>query len=170
MAERNNPYSLKVELNEETESVDVTVREKDDKGEFQVVETESFPLSDVTDPIIAMKERLYGRSKLLQDRSSDTPTGPGKLAAMREVNAQLAEGKWEKERQAGAPTVSAEVEALAQLKDCTVADIQKSLRKYTKEQKEKVLSNPKVTELAAKIRKSREATPEIDLLDLAESA
>jgi len=161
MAERNNPYSLKVDLNGDTNAVEVTVREKNDKGEFEAIDTGSFPISDVSDDIMA-QVTLYGLSKLLQDRSSDTKAGPDKLAAMSEVAAQLAAGQWERERKAGAPTVSAEVEALAAIKGCSVADIQKSLRKFTKEQKEKILANPAVVAKADEIRTSRD-TVEVDL-------
>jgi hypothetical protein len=165
MAERNNPYSLKVELNTDTSAVEVIVREKNEKGDFVEIDRKAFPLAEVHKDCRPSSD-LYGYSKLLQDRSSDTKAGPDKLVAMEEVAAQLAAGQWERERKAGAPTVSAEVEALAQLKGCSVADIQKSIRKFTKEQKEKILGNAKVTELAATIRANRDAV-EVDLTDMA---
>lgn len=163
MAKRNNPFSTKVELDTENMAVNITIREKNDKGDFVEVDSNSFATStihaDLADQVL-----LYGYSKLLQDRSSDTDVGPDKLAAMQEVADQLAAGNWERERRSGAPTVSAEVEALAAIKSCSVADIQKSLRKYTKEQKEKIFANEAVKAKADEIRASRSTDDEtIDL-------
>jgi len=165
MAERNNPYSLKVELDAEADAVVVIVREKDAKGNFEEIDREVFPLSDVHEDCRPLSD-LYGYSKLLQDRSSDTKAGPEKLDAMRDVRQQLSEGQWERERRAGAPTVSAEVEALASIKGVSVGDIQKALRSFSKEQKEKILSNPQVMELAETIRASRDSVA-VDLTDMA---
>jgi len=164
MSERTNPFSLKVDLNSDDNAVDVTVREKIN-GEFTPIDTKSFDVNAVHSDLTTAVT-LYGLSKLLQDRSSDVKAGPDKLDAMSDVMDQLIAGQWERERKAGAPTVSAEVEALSQLKGCSVADIQKSLRKFTKEQKEKILSNDQVAKLAQKIRDSREST-EVDLTDMA---
>jgi HAMP domain-containing protein len=160
MAKRENPYSLRVELNTETDTVEVTVREKVN-GDFTPVSSSVFDLSGV-DVNIMTQVSLYGLSKLLQDRSSDVSAGPDKLSAMQEVYDQLAAGQWERERKAGAPTVSAEIEALAQIKGASVADIQKTLRKFTKEQKEKILSNAEVKALADRIRESR-SEEDVDL-------
>jgi len=158
-------YGLKVELNEETGSVDVTVREKVD-GDFKDLDTQAFGIDGINEDI-RPKVELYGLSKLLQDRSSAIPTGPDKLAAMNEVFAQLANGEWEKERTRGAPTVSAEVEALASLKGASVAAIQKALRNYTKEQKEKILGSKAVQDKAAEIKAAREEAADVNLDDLA---
>lgn len=154
---RNNPYGLRVKLNVEAMSVDVEVIDKKaDDGKGKVVESDTFPASAV-DAKLHKNVALYGYSKLLQDRSSDVPTGPGKLAAMREVAAMLATGEWEKERKVGAPVVSAEVEALARIKKCSVSDIQTALRRYSKENRDKILSSAQVKEIAAVIRAEREA-------------
>jgi hypothetical protein len=169
MALSDNKFRLQVALNkaanEETSapamSVSVNVIRREDDT---VIETEHFEASKIGEnvrPDVA----LYGLSKLLQDRSSDTPAGPGKLNAMREVFALLESGTWERERKAGAPVVSAEVEALAALKGVAVAEIQTALRKYTKEQREQILANPAVVERAKAIRASRE-TSEVSLDDL----
>lgn len=158
-------YSLKVELNEETNAVDVTVREKIDDA-FKDIDVQSFGLDGIHETI-RPKSDLYGLSKLLQDRSSSVPTGPEKLAAMNEVFAQLAAGDWEKERTRGAPTVSAEVEALAAIKGTSVAAIQKALRNYTKEQKEKILGSEVVQAKAAEIKAAREEAADVSLDDLA---
>lgn len=158
---RNNPFGLRAKLNVENMSVDFSVI---DKKEDKEVETKSFKASDIHSNLHKMVA-LYGLSKLLQDRSSDTPTGPGKLVAMEEVAVILAGGEWERERKVGAPVVRPEVEALAQLKGCTVADIQATLKKYTKEAREKVFANPKVIAAATAIRAARE-TASVDLSDL----
>lgn len=163
MAERNNVYSLRVELDGDAGIVTVVVREKDGSN-FKEIESGTFNVSDLPEEIRKMTD-LYGLSKVLQDRCSDTKAGPGKLDAMREVFDQLVAGDWERERKAGAPTVSAEVEALAQIKGVSVGDIQKALRKFTKEQKEKIFAKPEIAELAATIRAGREAS-EVSLDDM----
>lgn len=159
---RDNVYRLSVDLLADTATVKVQVvaRESGD-----VVEEESFDARSVADNI-KTNVALYGLSKLLQDRSSDTDTGPEKLAAMREVYEMLKAGQWEKQRVAGAPVVSAEVEALAELKSISVAQAQAALRKYTKEQREKILSNEKIVEKAKAIRAARD-TADVSLDDLA---
>jgi len=163
---RNNPYGLKAYLNVETMSVDFKVINKNAKeGENPVVETESFRVAEVVHANLHKNVALYGLSKLLQDRSSDVQTGPGKLAAMREVAELLQTGEWERERKVGAPVVRPEVEALAEIKGCSVADIQNALRKYDKVAREKILENPAVVARAAAIRSKREAT-QVDLSDL----
>jgi len=162
---RNNPFGLKADLNVEGMSVDFKVINKLAKeGENPVTETESFKVADVH-ANLHKNVVLYGVSKLLQDRSSDVPTGPGKLAAMREVMELLQTGEWERERKVGAPVVRPEVEALAEIKGCSVADIQNALRKYDKVAREKILENEKVVARAAEIRAKREATT-VDLSDL----
>lgn len=155
-------YRLSVELKAEDATVNVQVIERE-SGD--VVETETFAAREVADGI-KTNVALYGLSKLLQDRSSDTDSGPEKLDAMREVFSMLKGGQWEKERKAGAPVVSAEVEALATLKKITVAQAQAALRKYTKEQREKILSNEQIVLKAKEIRAARETT-DVNLDDLA---
>lgn len=150
----DNKYRLSVDLNAETMAVDVSVIERESD---KVVEKESFLAAEIHENV-RPKVGLYGHSKLLQDRSSDTPAGPGKLAEMRKVHALLAEGTWERERKAGAPVVSAEVEALAALKSITVAEAQTALRKYSKEQRDKILSNEAIVAKAKEIRATRETT------------
>lgn len=168
MAQRNNPFGLRADLNIENMSVDFTVIDKvnkDEKGEPKVVETHSFKVSECVHEKLHRPVALYGLSKLLQDRTSEVPTGPGKVAAMQEVAALLASGEWERERKVGAPVVSPAVEALAQLKNCSVGDMQTALRRYDKAKREQILANPKVVELAAQIKAAREAK-QVDLSDL----
>jgi len=152
---RNNPFGLKVDLDTENGQVNVLVRKREGEG-FAEIETGTFDLSNVHEEL-QTNVALYGLSKLLQDRTSQVDAGPSKLDAMREVMALLEKGEWEKERTAGAPTVSAEVEALAELKGVSVAVAQKALRNYSADQRAKILANPSIVERAAKIKASREA-------------
>jgi hypothetical protein len=162
MAKRTNPYALSVNLNADAMSVDVTVKERESD---EVVDTHSFPATEIHESLKG-NVALYGYSKLLQDRSSDTSTGPDKLAAMKGVAEQLASGQWQKERKVGAPTVSCEVEALAQLKQITVPQAQAALRRYDKAQREAILGNDKIAALAAEIREARSTEEVVDLADL----
>ncbi len=158
----DNKFRNKVELIAERGVVSVQVIDRESEA---VVESREFDASGVHENVRPLVG-LYGLSKLLQDRSSETPTGPGKLSAMQEVYDLLSRGEWERERKAGAPVVSAEVEALAEIKKITVAQAQAALRKFTKEQKDKILSNPAIVAKAAEIRAARE-TSNVDLSDLA---
>lgn len=159
---RTNPYALSVKLNAESMSVDVEVKERESD---EVIDSHSFPAGDVAEGLRG-NVALYGLSKLLQDRSSDVKTGPDKLAAMKGVASQLAEGTWQKERKVGAPTVSAEVEALAQFKQITIPQAQAALRKYDKAAREQILGHAKIVELAAQIREARADEEVADLGDL----
>ena len=164
MAQRNNEFGLKVELNEKDATVVVTVRKKGEKG-FTDVAQKAYPAASIHAELRG-KCGLYGLSKLLQDRTSEVDAGPDKLAAMDAVMAQLTEGKWEKDRVVGAPTVSAEVEALAQFKKITIPDAQRALRGYTAEQREKILGHPEIVKRAEAIRLKRDSAPQADLGDL----
>lgn len=163
---RSNPYALSVKLNSETASVDVTVKERESD---EVIDTHSFPFLDVHADL-RNDTGLYGLSKLLQDRSSDVPTGPEKLTAMKGVAEQLAGGTWAKERKVGAPTVSAEVEALAQFKSITIPQAQAALRRYDKAAREDILGHASIVALAKQIREARETEEVIDLGELQSTA
>lgn len=163
---RVNQHGLKVELDTEGSAVNVLVRKREGEG-FVDVQSKAFSIDDVHESLRPNVE-LYGLSKLLQDRTSQVDAGPGKLEAMSEVMALLAKGEWEKERASGAPTVSPEVEALAEIKGTTVAVMQKVIRNYTPEQRAKILANPKVVSRANEIRAERETQiAEVTLDDLA---
>jgi len=159
---RTNPYALSVDLNADAMSVDVTVKERESD---EIIDTHNFAAGDVHESLRGLTA-LYGLSKLLQDRSSDVKTGPDKLAAMKGVAEQLASGQWQKERKVGAPTVSAEVEALAQFKGITIPQAQAALRKYDKAAREQILGHAKIKELATQIREAREDEEVADLSDL----
>jgi hypothetical protein len=88
-----------------------------------------------------------------------------KVAAMQDGWARLVAGEWEKAREGGGPTVSPEVEALAEIKGASVAAIQKALREFDEEKRKAILANPKVVAIAKRIRAEREDA-EVDLTDL----
>lgn len=163
---RDNEYRTKVDLNTDDMSVDVQIilRETD-----EVIDTRSYPVDDIHQSV-EPNTRLYGLSKLLQDRSSEIPVGPAKLDGMDAVMEQLRNGVWAKERKVGATVVSPEVEALARYKNSSVPQAQAALKGYQKEQREKILAHPKIKELAAIIRKEREDAEGIDLSDLEDDA
>lgn len=163
MARPASDYRTTVKLNTETMSVDVSIIEKESNG---VVAEKSFAASSIHESVKQMVA-LYGYSKLLQDRASDVPVSPEKLTAMEEIAQQLAEGQWAKERKIGAVVTSPEVEALARIKSITVPAAQAALKKYSKEQREAILANEKVKEVAETIRAERAAAEEVDLSDLA---
>ena len=161
-----NPFSLSFDENFDDMSISVTVRKRDG-DDFVDLESETFKLEDVAEEIRNSNIPLYGLKQVLSDRCSQVDTGPDKLSAMREVMSQLNSGQWKKERVVGAPTVSAEVEALAQIKGISIPDVQRALRNYAPEQREKILGNARVKELAAQIREARTEAPTASLDDLA---
>lgn len=165
MAERNNPYSLRVELNEEMNTVDVTVRLKDENENIEEVDSRSFAADSIHESL-TKKTLLYGVSKLLQDRSSDVKAGVDKLDAMGEVHDQLGAGTWEKARVVGAPVVSAEVEALAEIKGISISDAQRALKRYDKEGRATILASDVIIAKAAEIREARKTVETTDLDDL----
>lgn len=163
---RNNPYALSVVLNAESMTVDVSVKERETE---EVIDSHSFAAADIHAELQPLTG-LYGLSKLLQDRSSDVKTGPEKLAAMKAVAEQLTSGQWQKERKVGAPTVSAEVEALAQFKKISIPQAQAALRRYDKAAREQILGHADIVALAATIREARQDEEVADLSDLAGAA
>lgn len=166
MATSTNPFRTKVALIAAAMQIKVTIIKKDDES---VVEEAEFPAAEVAESL-RNEVALYGLSKLLQDRTSEVEVGPGKIAAMQALFEQFKKGIWSAERKAGSPVVSAEVEALAQLKEITVAEAQSALKKYPADVKASILANPKIVELAASIRAGRANAESIDLSDLAPAA
>jgi hypothetical protein len=113
----------------------------------------------------------YGAAKFVMDRTSQVPAASSdKLAAMQEYWDLAMSGQLQKPREGGAgPTVSPFVEALAEIKGVSVADIQRSLRKYTAEQRASIEANPTVSAAIEKVKARRAAASEegISLDDLA---
>jgi len=164
--DKTNPYSMSFDEDGVADGVlAVTVRKRvgDD---FEDLETETFKLEDVAEELLP-NISLYGLKQIISDRCSQVETGPDKLSAMREVMALLGAGQWKKERVVGAPTVSPEVEALAELKEISIPDAQRALKGYAPEQREKILGNPRIKEMAAKIREQRASAETVSLDDLA---
>lgn len=117
----------------------------------------------------AMADRVfdYGLAKLGMDRASQVDMGLDKIARINQVWEDLCDGIWEREASRTGPVVAAWIEALAEIKGATVADIQKSLKVYTDEQKEAIKANPRVAKRAEEITAARNAGGnEIDLDDL----
>lgn len=162
MATSQNPFRTRVTLNAEKLSILIEILKKDDES---VVESGEFVASDVAKNIQS-NVVLYGLSKLLQDRTSETEVGPGKIAAIVAVMEQFKAGNWVAERKSGSPVVSAEVEALAALKGLSVAEAQAALKKYDVEVRKQILSNPSIVAKAEEIRNARKAAEGISLDEL----
>ena len=170
MALSTAKHRVVVDLSLELMAATMTIIDRESE---KPVENGSFTLkaTDIAENLRPMVA-LYGIKALLSDRTSDVSFGTGaspeeKMAAWAEVAELLKAGTWERERKAGAPVVSAEVEALAQLKKITVAEAQTALRKYDKATKEKILANAQIVELAKKIKEDRAKAETLDLGDLA---
>lgn len=127
-----------------------------------------FNFGELPEELDAKFLELGRKTKLANFAASAKSEGRDRLAMIHEGWDQLMSGTWEKEREGGGPTVSAEVEALAKIKGKPVAAIQKALREYDKETRAKILANPKVAEEAKKIREAREAAEVVELDDMAE--
>ena len=108
---------------------------------------------------------LGRKTKLANFAASAKSLGKDRLDMIDDGWSQLVDGVWEKEREGGGPTVSAEVEALAELKGISVAAAQKALRGYDAETRKKILSNPKIKAKADAIRAAKSAES-VDLADL----
>ena len=117
----------------------------------------------------AMADRVfdYGLAKLGMDRASQVDMGLDKITRINQVWEDLCDDVWERESVRGAPVVAAWIEAIAEIKGASVADVQKSLKGMTDEQRDAIKANPKVAKLAEEIaarRKSDES--DVDLGDL----
>jgi len=124
-----------------------------------------FDLDDIPEEN-QVRANLYGLNKLLTDRTSDQKDKEVKLEEMASVFAMLSHGEWAKERVVGAPVVSAEVEALAEMQNISVPEAQQALAAYDKVQRKQILANPKIIELAFKVRERRAAAAVTSLDDL----
>ncbi len=162
MAKEMSKYGVSVDLDEQPGVVLVQMFERIGEDEKEVIASKAFRFADVHDDL-KVKVSAYGLSKLLQDRTSSESKDAGRLDSMQNVMDRFIEGQWEKERESSGPTVSVEVEALAEIKGVGVAVIQKALRTYTAEQREKILASNTVQERAAAIKARRDAESETDL-------
>jgi hypothetical protein len=160
--------NFRLKITRKLEDMAILVQLMDTEKEEEI-DNETFPMADVAESVRG-HVGLYGLGQFLQDRVSDTNTGPDKLEGMREVFEMLKKGEWEKERVSGGFTVSPQVEALARIKGVTIPQIQAALKSKTKEQREKILAHKSVTELAEQIKKEREGQAEVALDDLENAA
>ena len=109
----------------------------------------------------------YGLAKLGMDRASQVEMGLDKIDRINQVWSDLCDGVWERESVRGAPVVAAWIEAIAEIKSASVADVQKSLKGMTDEQRDAIKANPKVAKLAEEIAARRkEDDSSVDLGDL----
>ena len=136
------------------------VLDEDDKG----VDTRTYAIADIPADNSA-HVHAYGLNKVLTDRTSDEKDKEAKLKAMDGVFEQLCTGEWAKERTIGAPIVSAEVEALADLMGLSIVEAQMSLAAYPKEQRKTILAHENVVEVGRKIREKRAKAGTAALLD-----
>ncbi len=147
----------------------------------------TFVALDEQDQIVAKREYLvndlpsdnsahthaYGLNKLLTDRTSDIKDKMAKLDAMDTVFEFLCSGEWAKERVVGAPVVSCEVEALAQIMELKIPEAQAALAAYPKDTRKTILAHENVVKIADVIRKRRNAPDHVlasldDMLGLSE--
>lgn len=144
-----------------TVTMQIIDRNEDDENaaivDSYVIDAKKFPET--------LRSRIFltGVRALFAERTSDVTFGgktqhtpEQKIAAYATVDAQLQKGEWERERKPVSPVVSAEVEALAELTGNTVAEIQATLRGFTKEDREATLANEEVQAKAKEIRARRE--------------
>lgn len=104
-----------------------------------------------------------GMKAVFQQRSSQVETDEEKLAYWEGLNDLFLAGTWEREGGVrGAPIVGAWVEVLADLKECTVAEIQKSLAGYDKAKRDGIRKNVE-TKYADKIAAKKADRRTVDL-------
>lgn len=155
MARTYPHHGLDVELNEADGAVVIKAfKQESEDSDKEFYDERTFLASEIAEALQTWTF-LYGVSKILQDRCSGTSVADGKLEEMDEVFSMLKEGKKNRERQVGSPVVSAEVEALAELKGVTIPDIQRSLSKYDADTRKKILSNAQVQAKAQEIKERR---------------
>lgn len=110
---------------------------------------------------------LFGfKTKVMNYKAGAKDKGLDPLAMMDEGFERLCDGDWAKEREGGGPTVSPLVEALARIRKVDVGVMQRSLQKYTKDQRKAILANEQVVAEAARIKAARDAAEIVDLDDM----
>ncbi len=164
-----SPFTISVDLLVENMAVNIEQFRRVTDGDNELIARRLFAVGEL--PEAAQKMcLLYGLSKKLQDSTSAESKSEGRLGSMDEVWERLKAEQWEKPREGGGPTVSAEVEALAKIKNVEVAVIQKTLRDLPAETRDLILNNERVVAMAADIKAAREAASVVDLSDLTEAA
>jgi len=156
---KKSTVGLRVSYNATDSSITIAVKDGDQELGSSAFVFDTLPES------IRSEIQVYGLSKVLQDRTSDVTDKLDKLDAMDDVYALFEQGTWKKERKAGAPVVSVEVEALANLKGVSIPAIQKARKGYTKEQWATIVDNEAVQAEIIKVKAERDGQ-EADLDDL----
>ena len=164
---KESPFTISVALNIEAQTVDIKqYRKVKGDADNELIGERSYAVAELPQGA-ALKTLLYGASKKLQDSTSAESMVETRLQSMDEVWDRLKNDQWDKPREGGGPTVSAEVEALAALKGVSPAVIQATLRTLQPDVREKVLAHPSVKAKAAEIKAAREEASAVDLSDLA---
>lgn len=127
--------------------------------------------ADLTSVAESLEDSVYcyGGSKLLMDRTSQLSASASpqeRAAAMAAVLKHLAAGEWTAERKSTGPLVSAEVQALAEIKNVSVAAIQATLRTLEPAQKEKVLATVRAKHAAIVAKYEGGKGASVDLSDI----
>lgn len=120
---------------------------------------------DTTDYPAEIRSEIYdfGCKSGYQARASQVPQAD-KLAYWDSLHELWLSGKWEFDRKAGPATVPAWIEALANVKGCTIGAIQKTLGELTKDERADIRKNFEAKH-AAEIQEvvdSREAPIDLD--------
>ena len=152
-------YGVKVTRDTENMLVTFQLIKKADES---VLQTLTIYWDDVHEDVISFIE-LYGLTKILQDRcsSSDVLDKLDDYKALFEET--LAIGKLERERKSGSgPTVKPEIEALASYKDISVAQAQKLLRQYDKDEQATILASKPVQDELAKLKAKQGEADDLD--------
>lgn len=132
----------------------------------EVIDSETFDAADLPESI-SDAMLLYGIKQKVSDNESAVTDRLEKLANMRAYwNDRATEGHFNKEAgERGAPTVGVHIEAIAQVMDYQVSDVQKLWRKQDDAKRAKILANPKVVEAIAEIEAKRGKVAEEGSLD-----
>ena len=112
----------------------------------------------------------YGMQKFLEDRTSGVKGGvTAKVTARVALWEQICEHghTFRAEGNRAGPTVSAEVEAIAEIKGISVSAAQKALAEYDEETRERIKSSETVQKVAERIKAERKEAEGVDLEDLA---
>lgn len=112
----------------------------------------------------------YGLVKVLADRTSGQSQDANRLDLMRDYVAMFENGTWEREGVRSGPLVSVYAEAIAMLKNCSVAQAQVAWRELTDEQKAKITAREDFQKCLKAVQAAREASEAISLDDLAEDS
>lgn len=165
MAESKNAHRVKVDFDEPNRKI---LFQWIDRNTEKLLHSYTADLTTVAE---SLEDSVfcYGGSKLLMDRTSQLSASASpqeRAAGMAAVLAHLANGEWTAERKSTGPTVSAEVQALAEIKSVSVAAIQATLRTLDAEQKSKVLANVRAKYAAIVAKYEDGKADQVDLSDI----